>query len=164
MKFNSRKHTACINCSTIRYEHKARGYCSRCYKIVRKKESAKMWNLSESESLKGCPIDVSRFTLDRFAKFQSLFIKELDKQLQDLNAKEKQLSGSIEGIDIELQLTYIASRFKIRNRGLFFHASNTFDHQFDKEQKKIIFQMLTIIIENLPKEKINIWKIMTESY
>ena len=140
MKFNSKKYHACINCSTIRYKHIARGYCSRCYTIVRKKELVKRWNLSESKSLKDCPIDVNRFSLDRFAKFQSLFIKDLDKQLQCLKVKEEKLSSPINGIDIEMQLTYIVSRVKIRNKNLFYHTANSFDHQFDMKQKEIIFR------------------------
>jgi hypothetical protein len=164
MKFNSNKYPACINCSTIRYEHKARGYCSRCYTIVRKKELAKLWNLSESESLANCPIDVNCFSLDRFAKFQSLFIKELDDQLQCLKVKEKKLSGPINGIDIEMQLTHIVSRVKIRNKHLFYHTANSFDHQFDMKQKEIIYKMFNEIIENLPKVKLNIFRIMSESY
>ena len=164
MKFISKKHKACINCSTTRYKHKARGYCLRCYAIVRKIKLIKTWKLSNPKSLKDCPIDVNRFSLDRFAKFKTLYIKELDNQLEHLKVKEEQLFGSIEGIDIEMQLTHIVSRVKIRNKNLFFHTANSFDHQFDEKQKKIIFQLLNEIIENLPKMKIDIFKILQESY
>ena len=164
MKFNSNKYQACINCTTIRYNHKARGYCSRCYAIVRKKKSVELWNLSEPESLVTCPIDVKHFTSDRFTNLQSLFIKEFDKQLQCLKAIEGKLSGLIDGSDIEMQLTHIVSRIKLRNKNLFYHTANNFDQQCNSKQKKIIYKMLNEIIENLPKMKIDIFRIMQKSY
>ena len=55
MKNWSRKNQSCVNCNTQRYPHKAKGYCNRCYKLIKKIEIVKKWDILKEESMIGFP-------------------------------------------------------------------------------------------------------------
>jgi hypothetical protein len=48
----SKKHDRCISCSTSEWKHQAKGYCYKCYPLIKRKELINQWNSKDKLTLK----------------------------------------------------------------------------------------------------------------
>lgn len=137
----SRKHDSCVNCGTKRYPHKGKGYCNCCYNLSKTISNVEKWDYSKRSNLKACNLDVTRFSEERFNRIKNAYIKKLKDCLRHIKARENKLSEEIYGIDIEEQLTWLASIVRLKEPQRFWVA-NKIDHNFTPKQRKILFEML----------------------
>lgn len=148
----SREYNKCKNCSTIRFKHKARGYCEKCYPNVKRIEKVKKWkytNIPESIKL-GLPNDSRLWKKETFLKIKNGNIEQLKDRLQEIKNREQKLNQDIIGLDIETQLNRIANQYKRAiEKDIFKNVSSVFNNNFDNKQRKIIFECLNRIEENI---------------
>lgn len=158
MKLNkqwSRKFEKCLNCQSVRFNHRSRGYCKRCYPLIIKYEKVKLWDLKRPKSLVGYPNDGIFYTEDLFSKIQKGFIKQIKERLDDLKISEYILNGKVSGMNIVPKFQKIAKLAGSRNKDFLWHAENLFDHNFTPKQKKILYKILNDITEAIPWRGIN---------
>jgi|SRR5271157_386740 len=145
----SKKFDQCQQCGTVRYNHVAKGLCTRCYRLVKKLEQVSHWDLSNPESLKGYIEGRTYYSADKFERIKSGVAREIQKRLEFLQTREKTLSGPIYGLSIEYQLAGIARRCGVK-KDLFHGIATSVDHSFNMKQKKILYELLNEIEENIP--------------
>lgn len=154
----SNKYDKCQNCGTVRFNHIAKGYCKRCYALIKQLEQVNCWDLSSPQTLKRYPRNVIFHRQDVFKKIKKGYVLQIKKRLVFLKTKEESLSEPVYGVDIEHQLQRIAKLCYVKNKRLFHGRANYIDHNFNKKQKKILYKLLNEIEENIPR-KINWSKI-----
>jgi len=159
----SLKFDNCKNCLTKRFPHKAKGYCSRCYPLVEKLDEIERWNLGKLETLKNYPKDLIFHNLDIFEKIQKGSLKQYKERLDLLKYNEENCSKSmIDGIELEHKIRHIADLIGVNGNKLFFGSANLFDHNFNKKQKKILYQLFNTITENVKWEGVNWYRIFDD--
>ena len=156
----SKNYDKCQNCGTERFKHKARGYCTRCYGPVMALEQVDRWNPSDPQSLKG-PFysfyyDLVKDDPGMLERIRTETKSEIKKRLDLLKRQEEKRTGPIDGIDIEHQLQHIVSLCGARNEKLFFGRATSIDHNFNPEQREILYKLLSKIEEAVPQRGISI--------
>ena len=144
----SKKNDNCKNCKTTRYQHRSRGYCTRCYPLIYRIEKTRVWNLDDPSSLTYCPRSI-RMVSDKFEQFKLGCLEQLEERLESIANREEYLNSNIEGLDIEYQLQRISRRAGARDRNLFHGNANYIDWNFNPKQKKILFSLLNKIEESI---------------
>ena len=109
----SKKYDNCQNCHTNRFKHVARGYCSRCYRLIRKLEKFDRWNSSDPASIKGFPGNPYFESPDRIERIKAKLRNQTERQLFSIWAKEEKLNNFVNGTDIEKLLGRIANQCRI---------------------------------------------------
>jgi len=155
----SRKYDKCGNCQSDRFKHVAKGYCRRCYGLIKRLNEVEHWDPANPQSLKGfpsidMPYDSQRFSRV-FKKIQSGVASQIRGRLAFLKAREERLNYPIQGIDIEHGLRRIAQCCGTKDRNLFFGIAGYIDLTFDLNQRKILYEWLNRIEENIPWRGIN---------
>lgn len=146
----SSKYEKCQECGTQRRSHRAKGLCIRCYQLVYKLKQIEQWDLTDPQTLKGFPrVDIF-WEEKTFNQAKRGAAKEVRRRLDFLKYREESLQEPVTGIDIEYFLQYIADRCGVRNKNLFHGIAGTIDFSFDMEQKKIIYELLNRIEEDIP--------------
>ncbi|MBI5248361.1 MAG: hypothetical protein HY912_02605 [Desulfomonile tiedjei] len=141
----SKKFEKCRQCGTERYEHVARGLCTRCYRLVRKLEQVKTWKPSDPEPKRRYGF----YDLEEFKAKKRDLEGEIKERLEFLKIKEETLKGPIYGIDIEGQLRRVAELCRVRNKGLFHGMANEIQHCFGQKQRKMLYELLNAIEEGI---------------
>jgi len=147
----SKKFEQCQQCGTARYNHVAKGLCTRCYRLVKKLEQVSQWDLSNPASFKGYKGYIEGRTYcsaEKFERIQSGVSREIRKRLEFLQGREETLKGPIYGLDLEFQLARIALRCGVK-KDLFHGLATYIDHSFNMKQKKILYELLNDIEENI---------------
>ncbi len=157
----SRHHSACRNCGTGRHPHRGRGYCTRCYRLIRKIEQAEKWSLSDSATLPNWPWAYLIHDEARFERIRQDYILQIKERLQFLQIREVKLFNPIDGLSIEYELRSIARRAGIRDHGIFHSTASVFDEQFDLDQKNILFRLLNRIQEGIPWNGIDYYRLFS---
>ena len=150
----AKKSDCCQNCETVRFKHKARGFCERCYYLVRKLEICKKWDLSDPITLKNFPNEPSFRQPRTFIKVKNGHISQIKQRLSHLKIKERKLKGPIDSIDIEYRLRWLAKRCNVKNKNLFFGIAGYIEQHFSVEQRKVLYELLNKIEENIAWEGI----------
>lgn len=145
----SRKFSQFQQCGTIRFKHRAKGLCTRCYRLVRRLEQVNLWNSTDPKSLKGYPFQGD---FESFDRLKSGVITQLKNRLEFLKVREELLSGPVSGLSIECQFKDIASCCGLSIE-LFHGVANRIEAYFDLEQRQLLYELLYTIEENMP------WKI-----
>jgi hypothetical protein len=148
MKYWPKRVERCANCgcASDRRGYGGRGYCCRCYRLIRRIEEIKGWDQEYLENLKR-----SHGFSDEEAKiWQEECVDQLEGRLAWLHGREERYQGNVEGIDIEYQLGRIL-RLVGQKADYPRHAS-VFDYNFSKEQLGLIYRMLDVIEESIPWE------------
>lgn len=158
MTYWAKEYQLCKNCKTQRFSHKARGYCNRCYSLIRRLETVQKWNLTNKNTLKGFPGD-AHYSQERFQKIKSNYMQQIKQRLFYLCAREEQLNSNIDGLDIEYQLNRIANLAGTRNRKLYHGIATHIDHNFKPKQKNLLFRLLNKIEENVPTKIIDLYDV-----
>lgn len=127
------KELQCKNCGSIRFPIRARGYCKRCYPILRKIEIIKLWELEEKRTLKYYPKDGIFHNEKDFRKIKKSFIEQHEERLGYLKISEQILNGDIYGSSIVPLFQQIAKLAGSRDRDLLWHQEDLFDHNFNQK-------------------------------
>lgn len=155
----ARKYDRCQNCETVRFRHKARGYCERCYPLIRRLERIQGWDLSRPETLKEYPRETIFRNPDTFKMIKTRFGAEIQRRLDILKIRENKLAGPIYGIDLEYALRSIAGHCRVRDKHLFHGSASWLGETFDMDQRKELYRLLIAIEENIPWP--SIWTSLT---
>lgn len=157
----SRKHTNCISCGTEEWEHKGRGYCVKCYPLMKKREIIEQWNKNNLASLEPVsPIDER--ILERLIKSDYLE-KAKESLLRQIDArvhlyKMYNSPGEVDPISIEFLLERITTLTNnISHSKLFNGAVTRYSENFTNEQRQIIYKDLAYILINR-KLNLDIWE------
>jgi hypothetical protein len=150
----SRNYPHCQNCRSVRFKHKAKGYCGRCHRLVKKLERVDQWDPNDRRSLTGCPVDPVRVHSAYFERIKNHMRAQIERRLFALWAKEEKLKGMVKGIDVEYLLGRLARACRVRKKALFQGVAGCIDEHFDGNQRKLLFEMLNRIEENLPAQAI----------
>ncbi len=140
---------ACKNCSTIRFPYQGRGYCGRCYPIIKRIENIESWEQDNPKTWKGYPkssVDLSK----DFLKIKKSFVLQLKERLASLKYKEQRLLGPISGI---------ARLAGVDGGLLFFHDAGAFESHLDEDQRLFIYQKLHAIAEAKRWKGIDWWRV-----
>lgn len=146
----SKRHDRCRECGTTRHAHKAKGLCAYCYALIRKIEVISSWDYSDPETLIGFPKGMPLVGDELVKRVQRGLIAEYRDRLNDLSRWESPPVQGLDGATFETLFNQVATHCKARHRNMFFGYANTFDWNFDKEQKQIIYQLLTSILRDIP--------------
>ena len=79
---------------------------------------------------------------------------QIERRLFALWAKEEKLKGMVKGIDVEYLLGRLGRACRVRKKDLFQGVAGCIDEHFDDNQRKLFFEMLNRIEENLPSKAI----------
>jgi len=152
---------------------KSRGYCYRCYPIILRLEKTRAWDPSRPETLRHYPKwggDIAlpsgenlqnRHGLEPrttdFPKIKAHTIQELQKRLLHFGNIEEKLSGPISGYDLELLLRRVARQAAARDRHLLSGIATAIEWSFNHRQRKLLFEWLSEILDNVRWRGINSW-------
>jgi len=159
----SSKFKNCKNCLTKKFPHKAKGYCSRCYSAVGRLDEIEKWDLGKPETLRNYPKNLIFYNPDTFEKIKKGSLKQYKEKLNSLKHIEEILNKPIGGIELEYKIRYIADLVGGHGDKLFFGTANLFDHNFDKKQKKILYDLLNRMTEDVKWGGVNWYRIFEET-
>lgn len=154
----SQKFDKCENCTTIRFPHKSRGLCSRCYPLQLRLDHIDKWDLNKIETLKGYPNDMMFHTEDRFQKIKKGFKKQIKDRLFSLTYTEGEFEKIPSGHDLEFKFRRIA-RLTNADSDLFFKSADTFNREFNDRQRKVLMQFFIQLLESIRWEGVDWWKV-----
>jgi hypothetical protein len=131
---------ACRNCETTRRPHKARGYCSYCYRLSRKLGKICSWTQKDFPDLAGLS---PNFLDNNIEKIKEACKAQVNIHLERVHAIERKLNGPISGIDIEFKLRRIARKSRVSTQGknpqsLYHGIAGYIEDNFDPHQRKIL--------------------------
>lgn len=156
------KNIKCNNCNSNRFQFKARGYCNRCYPLVRKIEIIKLWNFDDTKTLKYYPKDGIFYNKKNFNEIKKGFIEQYKERLNHLKVLEQILNSDICGSNIVSLFRRIAKLAGLRNKDILWHQEDLFDRNFTPKQRKIIYKILNDIEESITWKGINWYKIFSK--
>lgn len=145
----SRQHATCRNCRTERHAHRGRGYCTRCYPLIRKIEQAQRWNLADPTTLENCFWAGFIYDEESFERVRQNYIQQITERLEFLRMREIKLSNPVDGLDIEYGLRFLLTRAGVRDSNILHGIASTFNEEFDSNQKAILFRCLNTIQESI---------------
>jgi hypothetical protein len=148
MKYWPKSVERCANCGcdSERRDYGGRGYCCRCYRLIRRIDKIKGWSQEYLENLKR-----SHGFNDEEAKiWQDECISQLAGHLRWLHGREERYQGNVEGIEIEEQLRRI--QHLIRPNVDYPRLATVIDHNFNQEQLGLLYHLLDRIEESIPWE------------
>jgi len=157
----SRNFEKCQQCGTKRFKHKAKGLCTRCYRLVRKLDQVTAWNLSDAKTLKGYPREECFHNAETLAWVRPFVARQIEERLYSLKAREIMLESPISGLDLEDQFRNIARLCGVKNDNLLFGIASYINFHFNPEQKKILYSLFSEIQETIPWKGID-WKRPTQ--
>ena len=156
----SRKYDSCVNCKTRRYSHRGRGYCTRCYGLIRKLENVSRWDLADVSTLKDYPRDFAFFNEESFVKIKKGFEKQINDRLDFLKIREEKFEEKlVDPLDIEYQLRHLAQCARVRNKNIFFGIAGYIQTEFLPEQRKVLYHLLNEIEEGISWRGIDYYEI-----
>ncbi len=147
----SRNHQRCISCNSTYFNHKARGLCTKCYRVHRESEKIHKFNDDEFEIQKN---KLPFFTIRHYEEKKIIITpKILIKELESKKLKYLRQYGAIESdninvdvVKLEMILNEIASRCG-RKDNLFTNHLMRLNTTFNENQRKIIaLKLLEILI------------------
>jgi hypothetical protein len=114
--------------------------CRECFKVSEYLKVVEKWNGARPE------IFEQHFSIEGFAEYKSRLICELNTELKYLHSREatRRDASLTDGLTIEKKLGSILDllRGKVRNRNVFHGIATSIDHCFDQEQRRILFELL----------------------
>ncbi|WP_223550524.1 hypothetical protein [Aestuariivivens sp. NBU2969] len=142
----SKKFSSCQSCGTNEWNHLARGYCKKCYPLIKDLETIKCWDVNKNKTL----ITVRgvnpkpHINDSQFKKYQSNFINQIESRLGLYKLYNK---SNVEGLDIEGCFKTIAEDYCTgSNKSSDFHGAVTkYDLKFNARQRKLIYKDLLLL-------------------
>ena len=138
----------CANCGcdSERRNYGGRGYCCRCYRLIRRIEEIKGWDQAYLENLKRS----HGFNDDEAKIWQDECVDQLEGHLAWLQGREERYQGNVNGIQIEYQLGRI--QHFIRRNVDYPRLATVIDNSFNREQLGLLYRLLDKIEESVPWE------------
>ena len=157
----SKKYDCCQSCGTHEWDHRAKGYCSKCYPLIRIKDVAEAWDVNDKSTLIPYgPID--KPLLEYLIKNGELE-KARESILRQIEARIHLFirfnnPGDVEPLHIEFLWERIAEvTNNVSQLKLFYGSASRYASNFNKLQRQIIYKDLLRILINR-RFYINIWK------
>ena len=150
-KHSSSKDKSCVNCGSPDRPIKARGYCARCYPIALRLEHTQRWDASRPTTLRYYPKGfgyATSYWKNKFPGIKEYTIRELKKRLLHFKQLEEQLSGRIDGFDVEQKLRYLGVQAGAKRNALS-RCTEIFDRSFTSKQRKALFKLLAEMTESI---------------
>ena len=158
MAARSKNRELCKNCynpSGIR----RRGYCGRCYDLVKRIEAAKKWNRLRPTTLERLPniydpdskqFFLNTFSNDEFEIFRDEYVRQAQSRLKQLSLRGERRQGKIpvNPFDIERQLVGILRLLRPKEK--YTRDARFIELHFDQEQRRLLYDLLAEIEEAIP--------------
>lgn len=146
----SNKFDKCQNCGTIRFSHKSKGYCLRCYPLVLRLEKIELWDFNNPKTLKGYPKEPIIYNERDFGIIKPGIMRQIKGRLSDLKYYEQGRNIEVDGCHMVLIFQHIARVAGSKNKEFLWHREDLFDHNFNQEQMRILYRILLEIEESIP--------------
>lgn len=162
MKSWARKHDSCCNCGTNRFPHIGRGYCRRCYRLIRKRERVQNWIYEDRSTWDELPYSV-REGFQGASEFERLrrgYVEQINERLALLGSWEDRRNGQLSALDLEYELRLLASEAGARN-GWYLHShyANWLRATFSSEQRQELYKLLNDIRQAKPWRGVDWYRI-----
>lgn len=148
-RVRANKNTRCVNCGTDRFLLRARGYCARCYPVLRKLEIVHSWDLDRPETLRGYSQLAVFYTKHGFNFLKNETLKRFQRRLDFLKTRERQRNSSIGGLEIEHLLRRLGKMCGVRD-DVHQGVARYVEDVFTPEQRRVLFCLLSDIEERVP--------------
>ena len=145
----NKKYKNCISCGTIEWSHKSKGYCQKCYPLIKDIEKVKNWNKKMPQtlcSIRGInPIKfLSEKRINPFNVIKTKIVEQLQSKLELYKLYNNPKNA--DGLDIENVLKEIAGYCRIDSH-IYEGAATKYLDNFNAKQRIIIFKdMLNILV------------------
>jgi hypothetical protein len=167
----------CKNCKgePSRYAYRARGYCSRCYRLIRHIEKVQAWDRSRRETLKKPPKDgmfdpavgygrsnrliTDGFTQVQFEVCRTETIRQLEDRLALLRHREeiRRLDLPVDGLSLEQKFAELLHM--IQPKAEYPTNASYLNANFNEAERRVIYALLEEIIEQAPWSGVDWMKI-----
>lgn len=159
----AREWNSCRNCETTRRPHKARGYCTHCYRLIEKLAKISSWTPHDLPDLAGLS---PRFLDNNIERIKDACKVQVTAHLERARAIERKLHGPITGLDIEYQLRRLAATVRVstrqkRSQSLYHGIAGYVEDTFDSTQRQILYRLLNKMEDQKRNVRINwnaVWK------
>lgn len=159
---------ACRNCTgdSERYSYGARGYCNRCYRIIKRIEDVRAWNRSRPETLKGIAKDglvdpdvgysrstrlmTDSLTEVQFEIFREEHIRQLRRRLDLLRHRERIRRRDVPVDAGDLEQKFAELLHLVRRKANYPHNASYLGKHFNEEERRVLYALLEEIIEQAP--------------
>jgi hypothetical protein len=153
---------ACANCTGREHAYGARGYCSRCYRLIKLLEDVKCWNLTNRKTLRRIPKSGTRpllpgrelitdgYSAEQFETYRQNCIDKLKRRLDLFRRREeiRRLEVPVSGLDLEYKFAELLRL--VRPRADYPRIATYLAHHFDGTQRRVIYALLEEIVEQTP--------------
>jgi hypothetical protein len=154
----------CINCCCPSRTRR-RGYCMRCYDMVKRIEAAQKWDRTNPTTLERFPsvydpaskrpvfntrIILNTFSDDEFDIWRNEYIRQAQSQLEQMRFRGERRRGMVpvKPSDIERQLVGILHL--LRPTAQYAQDVSLIVRHFDQGQRRYLYDLLAEIEENIP--------------
>lgn len=160
----SKRWDHCVNCLTQDRRHAARGYCSKCYEVLRRMERAREWEHDVTRIPTHFPlVDVPKDP-EEFTRVKLGVIKQLQAHLDRLAVRRRMVADrTVEGINIEFLLRDIAVRAGAKESSVGTYVANLMNHEFTVEQKATLYELLLEIDEDIRRPMVDVMRLLMDS-
>jgi hypothetical protein len=146
------RYERCKNCGCDA-DHRpygSRGYCSRCFYLIRRIENVKAWDRTRPETLRGIDKLVAAGLDDDFEFVRKDFVRQAKARLSCLRVRQMRRNGEleVEGLDIEHKLGKLL-RF-LRPKAAYPQNASDINHHFNSDERRILYGLLDDLEEHLP--------------
>jgi hypothetical protein len=159
---------ACKNCTgePSRYAHGARGYCNRCYRVIKHIEDVQAWNRSRRETLKRIPKDgmfdpavgyskstrlsTDSLTDQEFEIYRKEHIRQLKRRLGLLRYREEIRRHEVPVDAWSLEQKFAELLHLIRPKAECPRNASYLNRHFNETERRVIYALLEEIIEQAP--------------
>jgi len=157
---------ACANCTGTEYAYRGRGYCSRCYYLIRYIEDVDAWDRSRRDTLKHIAKDgvfdpaigyrnstqliTDSLTDDEFARYQKRVIRQLRRRLHLLRHREEIRRREIPVSALMLERKFAELLRLVRRSAQYPRNASHLNFHFNDGERRIIYALLEEIIEQAP--------------
>ena len=153
----------CVNCLTEDRRHAARGYCTKCYRILRRIEVTREWMHDCERPPAGFPFLRVPRDPAAFERVKSGIVRQLEGHLARLATRRQMVADrTVEGISIEFLLRDIAVMAGAKESSVCTSVANIMNDDFTPEQKATIYELLLDIDESIPRRMINVGRLHRE--
>jgi hypothetical protein len=147
------KYQACANCRCDPEDrgYGGRGYCGRCYRLVRLIEKAKVWDHTRPETYGDEPmLDVWKEKHDEFSVAKAEYIRQVKSRLGYLRVRNEFRTGvrEVRSLDIEYKLGTLLNF--LRPRALYPRNASYINRHFNKEERRVLYGLLDGIEDHIP--------------
>lgn len=147
-KYWSDKHPSCHHCGQVAKHHKAQGFCTRCYPIIKLSDSIKSMEQNNPQSIDFLTKRLSIFAVNKLKstnKFDEIKIILLNKVNARLDILQSQTKKCVTGFEVEGRLRQVGNLCNMDGDFRFYNSAKSFD-ELDVNARLIIYKYLSTIL------------------